>query len=286
MGPIFARPAILSAVFFLSLMSVTKEPVSSSNPFYGCAIFLIVILAFGGMVTWTIYSGWKQSAEIDKFTTREAPALAVREINDTEKATLQAKLDAFAADAKAKKPVTLTLNVDEMNQLVTLAEQNGVTGYRGVIHVTSIDHATGHVVADMRWKMNNFPLSKAGDRFLVGSATLLPKVEKGSFDLYVDGVTVPGKPVAEGFISQLGNFAWLNLAKQNTQVQETLKLVTSFRFSPEGPSLVLEADGTVKKEEAADSSESGGKTFFVVALCVFSGLILWTLYKRRKQKSP
>ncbi len=227
-------------------MSVTKEPVSSSNPFYGCIIFVIAILTFGGMVVWTLYSGWKQSQEIDGFTTRDAAPLTVREISAEEKAALTTKLQTFATEAKAKKPVSLTLTADEMNQLVTLAEQSGVTGYQGVMHVTSVDHVKGRLVADMRWKLNNLPFSSEKDRFLVGTATMSPTVKKGTFDMYVDGVTVPGKTVSSGFIGQLENFDWLNLAKQNATVAEVLKLVTAFRYSAEGPSLVLEANAPVK----------------------------------------
>ncbi len=227
-------------------MPATKEPVSASNPFYGCIIFVIAILTFGGMVAWTLYSGWKQSKEIDTFTTQDAAPLAVRDITEAEKAAVKAKLEAFAADARAKKPATLALTADEMNQITTLAEQQGVTGYRGVLHVTKVDHAAGRLESDIRWKMNNLPFSNAKDRFLVGAATLVPKVEKGSFDLYVTNVTVPGKTVPAGFIGQLGNFAWLNLAKQNAQVAEVLKFVTAYRFSAEGPSLVLEANVPAK----------------------------------------
>lgn len=212
-------------------MSVTKEPVSSSNPFYGCVIFVIAILTFGGMVGWTLYSGYKQSKEIDAFTVTEAPPLAVTALDDKQRAALQTKLDSFALVAKNGKPVTLTLSLDELNQLVTLAGEKGATDYRGVLHFTKIDTGAQRLVADIRWKLNNLPLSNAKERFLVGTATFRPSVDKGTFDLYIENVLVPGKTVNPGFIGQVANMTWINAATLKPEVTEVFKKIGAFDFS-------------------------------------------------------
>lgn len=225
-------------------MSVVKEPVSASNPFYGCAILIIAALTFGGIVGWMLYSGYKQDREIAGFTVHDAPPLASAQLSDTDRAEIQGKLDAFTEVAKNGKPVTLLLSVEEMNKVIALAGEKkiGDYDYRGIIHITSLDAKTGRMRADIRWQMNNLPLSKAPDRFLVGSAVFLPKVENGSFDIYLESVDVPGKTVSPGFVGQLQTIPWLAVMKNNKEVAEVLKRVTAVEFVEDSSALVLKAN--------------------------------------------
>jgi hypothetical protein len=223
-------------------MSVVKEPVSGSNPFYGCAILIIAACTFGGIIGYTLYSGYKQNKEIDSFTEHDAPALPVAALTDAHRTELEGKLDAFTKVAKNKKPVKLPLSVEELNQLITLAGEKEVADYRGIMRFTGLDAKTGRILADIRWKMNNLPFVKAPDRFLVGSAVFVPKVGNGTFDLYIETVTVPGKTVSPGFIGQLQNIPWLNLAKIKPEIADVMKLVNKFEFTGDGTSFVLEAN--------------------------------------------
>ena len=223
-------------------MSVVKEPVSGSNPFYGCAILIIAACTFGGIIGYTLYSGYKQNKEIESFTEHDAPPLPVVALADTDRTELQGKLDSFTQVAKNKKPVTLTLSVEELNQLITLAGEKEVADYRGIIRFTGLDAKAGRILADIRWKMNNLPFSKAPDRFLVGSAVFVPKVGNGTFDLYIETVTVPNKTVSPGFVGQLQNIPWLNLAKLKPEFADVMKLVSAFKFTEDGASFVLEAN--------------------------------------------
>jgi hypothetical protein len=226
-------------------MSVVKEPVSASNPFYGCAILIIAALTFGGIVSWMLYSGYKQDKEIASFTVNDAPPLAASALTEATRAALQKKIDAFSEEAKKDKPATLTLTLEELNQLIALAGEKkiGDYDYRNVVHFNALDGKAGHLLANIRWQMNNLPLSKAPDRFLVGSAVFLPKVENGSFDIYLESVAVPGKTVSSGFVGQLQTIPWLAVSKNNKDVAEVLKRVTSVEFLPDSSALVLKAKG-------------------------------------------
>ena len=236
-------------------MSVVKEPVSGSNPFYGCAILIIAACTFGGIIGYTLYSGYKQNKEIDSFTVHDAPPLPVAELSDASRTALQGKLDSFTKVAQNKKPVKIPLGVDELNQLITLAGEKEVADYRGIMRFTGLDAKTGRILADIRWKMNNLPFTKAPDRFLVGSAVFVPKVGNGTFDLYIETVTVPGKAVSPGFIGQLQNIPWLNLAKLKPEIADVMKLVNNFEFTGDGSSFVLEANAATATTPADANAE-------------------------------
>ncbi|WP_170157090.1 hypothetical protein [Roseimicrobium gellanilyticum] len=225
-------------------MSVVKEPVSGSNPFYGCAIMIIAALTFGGIVGWMLYSGYKQDKEIASFTVHDAPSLAASVLTDATREALQKKIDAFSEEAKKDKPATLTLSLEDLNQVIALAGEKkiGDYDYRNVVHFTAMDGKAGRLLANIRWQMNNLPLSKAPDRFLVGSASFLPRVDGGNFDVYLDTVEVPGKTVSPGFIGQLQTIPWLAVSKNNTDVAEVLKHVGAVEFLPDSSALVLKAN--------------------------------------------
>ncbi|MFZ4767458.1 MAG: hypothetical protein ACOYMN_21105 [Roseimicrobium sp.] len=211
----------------------TKEPTAPSSPFYGCIILVMVVTTFSSIVLWTLYSGWQQSSEIDTFTVRQAEPIAL-EVTDALKATVKTKLGAFASVAVNGKPVTLTLTVEDLNATLALAGEASVADYRGMVRFTGLDAAAKVLRADIRWKMNNLPFIQAPERFLVGQATFKPVVENGALELHIDTLVVPGKTVSEGFLRQLRNWPWLNLAKLKPEVSQPLSKVTQFEFSDNG----------------------------------------------------
>jgi hypothetical protein len=216
-----------------------KEPRGQPNPLYGCAILLIAITTFGFIVTWTIYSGLKQSSEIGTFTSADAPALAPLKIEAAEMARVKTKLDAFATVAGNGKPVTLTLTPDDLNAILVLAGEAGVADYRDMVRFTGIDPGAQLLQADIRWKMNNLPFVNAPDRYLAGHATFKPVIENGALELHIEALEVPGKTVSEGFLRQLRNWPWLNLAKLKDEVKTPLSKVTRFEFTPDGSLFIL-----------------------------------------------
>lgn len=223
-----------------------KEPTAPFNPLYGCLIFIIVILTFGFIVTWSIYSGLKQSAEIGTFTVADPPPLAPLEVDDAQKAAIKSKLTAFAAVANNSKPVTLTLSPQELNAMLVVAGEAGVADYRDMVRFTGIDGAAQVLKADIRWKMNNLPFVQAPDRFLAGQATFKPTIDNNALELHIDTLEVPGKTVSPGFVRQLQNWPWLNLAKLKDEVKNPLSKVTRFEISPDGSLFILHCGETVK----------------------------------------
>jgi hypothetical protein len=239
-------------------MPVVKEPVSGSNPFYGCAIMIIAALTFGGIVSWMLYSGYKQDREIASFTVNNAPPLPAAELTDADRVELHGKLESFSKVAANGRAVTLMLSLEELNQVIALAGEKKIANYdyRNVVRFTSLDAKAGRLHADIRWQMNNFPFSKAPDRFLVGSAVFVPRIENGSFDLYLESVDVPGKTVSPGFVGHLQTIPWLAVMKNDKNVAEVLKRVTSVEFTPSGSGIVLKTSAG----EAANPAPGKGAT--------------------------
>jgi hypothetical protein len=224
-----------------------RDPLGQSNPFYGCAILVIVLSTFGFIVSWILYSGLKQSSEIGAFTSPDPPALEAITVDDGQKAAMKSKLEGFAMMANAGKPVTLILTPEELNAVLVLAAEGGVADYLGMVRFTGMDAAAQVLKADIRWKMNNLPFVKAPDRFLAGHATFQPVIENGALELHITGLDVPGKTVSEGFMKQLGNWPWLNLAKLREDVKTPLTKVTSFEFTPDNGLFILQAGEAEKK---------------------------------------
>lgn len=225
-------------------VKLTKEPTSGSNPFYGCAILLIAITTFAFIILWSLYSGLKQSWEIDTFTETNAPPLAAIETGEPQKTAVRTKLTTFAEAAKAGKPVTLTLSLDELNTVLVLAGESGVADYRGMLRFTGIDAPAQKLKADIRWQMNNLPFAQAAERFLVAQATFKPVIENNALELHIEDLNVPGKTVSEGFLRHLRGWPWLNLAKLKPEVSAPLAKVTKFEFSTDGNLFVLHSGDT------------------------------------------
>jgi hypothetical protein len=200
-----------------------KEPRGQSSPLYGCAILLIAILTFGGTAFYMfIYTPYMQNKEISGFTVQDAPPLEAIKVEEAQKATIRTKLNTFATVANLGKPVTLTLTPEDLNTIVLLAAEAGVADYRDMVRFTGFNAAAQSLEANIRWKMNNLPFVEAPDRYLAGHATFKPVIENGALELHIETIDVPGKSVSEGFVRQLHNWPWLNLAKLKDVVKNPL----------------------------------------------------------------
>ncbi|HSJ01115.1 MAG: hypothetical protein ACAI34_15300 [Verrucomicrobium sp.] len=222
-----------------------KEPSGPFNPFYGCAILLIAIITFGGIVTWVLYSGYRQDKEIGQFTVENAQPLTAPAATAEQKTALLTKLDSFDDASANGKSVPLLLSVEELNTLLVISAEKGIADYQTIIRFTSIDPKNQYLVADLCWPMNRLPFVEGPQRFLVGQGSFKPVIENKALELHIDSVTVPDKVVSEGFVRNLRAWPWLNLAKLKPEVKAGLEKVTSFEFSPDGSGIILHSGSAV-----------------------------------------
>ena len=229
------------------MTKIQKVPTGPFHPGYGCAILVIMALTFGGMAAWVLYSGYEQDRQISAFTVTEAPALENPQPSAQEKDALKARLTEFSKTVNGGQPAKFTFSLSELNILVTLCSEAGVADYRGVVRFTGMDSAAQVLKANVRWQMNNLPFTERKDRFLVGKADFKPDLDTKSLEVRIIKVDVPGKQVSEGFLHQLEQWPWLNLAKTRPEIANVLSSIASFQITPE-QTLVLEAKPVAKAE--------------------------------------
>lgn len=223
-----------------------KEPTTSSNPLYGCAILLIAACTFGGIVGWTLFSGYRQDKEIGMFTVDKADPLPVPTLDAAQKDALNQRLKTFAEAARKDEKVELVLTMEDLNALLVVAADSEVGDYRGIVRFTGVD-ATGKLLtADLCWPMNRLSLKDDSKRYLVGQGGFEPTFDNRAFDLHIVTLTVPGKTVSPGFLRNLGNWPWLNLAKLKPEIAAVLGKITAFEVVSEQRVLRLIADPSVK----------------------------------------
>jgi hypothetical protein len=234
-----------------------KVPTGAYSPFYGCAIIIIMVLTFGGIITWSVYSLLKQDKEIASFTQEIAPFMPEIVLPDEAKAALKAKLTTFAEATNKGQAAELTLNVEELNGLLILAAENGIgqqegsAAYRDFIRFTGFDFSKKLVLTDIRMPMNKLPWAGGGQRYLVGTATFALPSDGKPFDLNLDNIIVPGKSVSPGFVSNLNSMPWLSVAKQKPEIAAALTRVTSYELLSDGKSIILHATaGAIVSESA------------------------------------
>ena len=241
------------------MAEVQKIPTGKFNPGYGCAILVIMVLTFSGIVTWVIHSLMEQNRQIAGFTQEKAEPLPEIKITDEQKAALKTRLIEFSDKAAKGEEVSLSLNVEDCATLFALSTDFGIGGsgesepYLDLMRVSGFDAKARLLKTDLRLAMNNLKWDglgrifsghlpwTIGRRYLVGTATFKPDIENGSFVIRVDTVTVPGKDVAEGFVKNLKNWDWLDPAKKKIgAADEAMKKVSSWRMAEDGRAIILE----------------------------------------------
>lgn len=223
-----------------------KIPTGKFHPGYGCAIFAIMILTFGGIVTWIIHSLLEMNRQIAGFTVEQAEPLPALGANDHDKAALRERLSAFAVALEKGEDAHLELSVADCNVMLALATDAGIGGdkestpYPDLLRFTGFDAQARVLQTELRLPMNRLPWQD-GKRFLVGSATFRPEVDNGSLILKITGVSVPGKSVSEGFVNNLKVLDWLDVAKKkDARIADALKHITTWRITEDGSRLVLD----------------------------------------------
>ncbi len=215
------------------MSKLTKEPTGQFSPYYGCAIMLIAILVFGGMLGWGFYSLSRQDADIAQFTVEHpVPPMGLK-LGEAELPALKAKLAAFAEEEKAHRPATLSLSVAELNSLIDLAPDTGAGSFREMIAFKALkpDH---ELVADVSLPLNKMKFWE-GRRYAVGEATFTSEIVKDTGpDLRLTTLTIPGKPVNEGFLNALSSWHWLTPYQKLPALAPVFKEVKNISVTSSG----------------------------------------------------
>ena len=204
----------------------------SSKP--GCAIGIISILMFVMLISWTIYTGYKQNKEIDKFTVAEAIELPVSYSPADTVFDLKSRVRAFGAAAQSGSG-RLELSAQDLNDLI--GHEDALFDLRKVIMFTSMAEGKLHARVSLPMKT----LLKGGKfRYLNGEIQFLPSVKNGNQVLLEIVRITPdnGEPVPQGFLDFFSaNVNLLAAYREDERIGPTLERITS--LGVEGDRLIV-----------------------------------------------
>ena len=235
------------------MAQLSKQPTSTYNPFFGCAIMSMAAILFIGIVAWSLYSLLKQDSEIAKFTVEQAVPLVNSPLSDDAKTALLARTKTFADAAKASKPATLDLSIAELNALIDAAPDSGYGSFREMILFTATKPADGALAANVC-----LPLNKArfweGKRYAVGEAVFKVELSDDGPDVRLTALSVPGKVVSEGFIGAFAGWRWITPYQKIEPVGPVLKGIKNIQVTASG--ITLSTTQTTGSPTPAASSSS------------------------------
>lgn len=213
---------------------VVKTPVSSYSPFYGCFIMAAAALIFGGIIAWSAYTLFRQSAEIDTFTVSEPVSFPAFALSTEGQEALHAKGAALQKALASQSEAAIDLSLDELNALVVLAPDLGHGTYTEIVRFTGTDPEKNLLLADINLPLNPLPFSGKGKRYLVGKAHFQVSVGENGPDLRIIHLESPGKTIPTGFVQSQEFWTWLTPYLKDAQIASTLKALRTARVTPQG----------------------------------------------------
>lgn len=213
---------------------VQKVPTASFSPYYGCAIMLMAVLTFGGILAWSWHVLVTQDKVIASLTVDDPETLPRTSLADPARAALEQRLNTFAEAARAGQTAELTLSLEELNALLVLAPDTGYGSYAGLLHFEKTDPANSRLVARISLPMNRLKFWEGRKRYLNGQAGFLVHVHAEGVDAKILDVTVPGKEVPEGFIVGLEIWTWVAPYRKLEPLGSVLKAIRQARVTDTG----------------------------------------------------
>jgi hypothetical protein len=175
-----------------------KEPVSGFSPAPGCLIIIFGILTIIGLGSWAVFTFTVQNREIATFTTDSAIEITPV-VPNGETEPLIAKLTTFRYLVKNRKKAELSLNLRELNVLLTTDPfSRPPVPLNTMIQGEKI--ADGVIHAKISFPLNRWPPGSP-PRYLNGTILIKPATTKGKgLVMLTENIQVDGKTIAEGFL--------------------------------------------------------------------------------------
>lgn len=170
----------------------------TQNPGAGCIIMIVALASLSFLVSFGIWSLFKQHREISKFTDQSPRELPVPDLESNAPAMikLNAALETFRTDTGNKREATLRLSPEEIN--LAFAAFDKFDELRETFSISRITSEAMHI--DISFKMRGAPLNSEDFRYLNGTMIATPQLTGGEIIFEVSEIKVPGKSVPEGFV--------------------------------------------------------------------------------------
>ncbi len=220
---------------------VVKTPVSSYSPFYGCGIVAAAALIFGGIIAWSVYTLFRQNAEIEKFSVATPAELPPVRLSAEDEAALAAKWAALKQAIAEGKAGSMELSLAELNAVVARAPDLGHGTYADIVRFTGANPEKNLLLADISLPLNALPFSGKPKRYLAGHASFQVEVVENGPDARIIHLEVPGKEVPAGFVQSQEFWTWVAPYHKDAELAGVLKALRSAQVTSGGLRLSTQA---------------------------------------------
>ena len=217
-----------------------KQPTAPYNPFFGCAILIMIVTVFVGIITWSYYSFSTQDKAIGEFTVDSAVPLTPVKVPEAEVEPLKSVMRDFAEGVTAGKTGALELSIAEINTLLAIAPDTGYGDFTQMVAFKSTNVANQTLQADVCLPMNKMKFWE-GKRYAVGEASFKPDIVKDAgADMKLVELTVPGKPVDPKFNEALAGWYWLTPYQKLESLTPVFKAINKVEVTATGIKISVE----------------------------------------------
>ena len=217
-----------------------KQPTAPYNPFFGCAILIMIVTMVVGVVTWSYYSFSTQDKAIGEFTVDNMVTLNPVKVPEGEVESLKILIRDFAKGVTAGKTGALELSIAEINTLLAIAPDTGYGDFTQMVAFKSTDVARQTLIADVCLPMNKMKFWE-GKRYAVGEASFKPDIVKDAgADMKLVQLTVPGKPVNPKFNEALAGWYWLTPYQKLEALTPVFKAISKVEVTATGIKISVE----------------------------------------------
>ena len=216
------------------MSKLIKQPTAPYNPFFGCAILIMIVTMVVGVVTWSYYSFSTQDKAIGEFTVNNMVTLTPVKVPDGEVESLKILIRDFAKGVTAGKTGALELSIAEINTLLAIAPDTGYGDFTQMVAFKSTDVASQTLLADVCLPMNKMKFWE-GKRYAVGEASFKPDIVKDAgADMKLVQLNVPGKPVNPKFNEALAGWYWLTPYQKLEVLTPVFKAISKVEVTANG----------------------------------------------------
>jgi HAMP domain-containing protein len=265
------------------------EPVAAEakatarSPLAGCGILVVAVLVMVFLVSFSIYTLFRQFDEIKKFTLDTPVPVEVSTVEDRENEIndLAERLESFRQELQGEDETSLALDVDDLN--LAIAVYAPLSELRSTFRVESITPEAMRIAISFR--LNGKPrLAKSGEdgwvkydpRFLNGTLVTRAQLHDQEVVLRVDEILVPGAEVPDGFTGQMSPYRPTQRYVTHSILGPAMARLTSVEMS-DGKLVLRRVPGVVPEseitEEQVDSGVSRLFLFFGIGASVFLILV-------------
>jgi hypothetical protein len=266
----------------------SRNHASARSPFAGCAILTAALLVMAFLLVFSVFSLFRQFAEIEKFTADKPQALEVSKLEDQEAALnqLAEKLETFRQQLAGDDETSLALTPEEMN--LAIAAYEPLKELRGTFRVIAADGETLRVA--ISFPLNGKPrLARDGEpgwlasdpRHLVGTLIARPALTKREIILRIDGIEVPGATVPREFIDQMSPYRISERYLTHPVIGPAMAALTRAGVE-DGKLRLVRVPGVSPVDAISDAEvDSAGARFFKILgvaaslFLVFAGVVIF-----------